>query len=770
MADVNGNAHVDQAPTMAPPTRTNDQILPHIRWFWDTIRYDKTTRCYKCQLDEQWFDLSKDTLKDALHITPVNNNNAFSSPLTSDALINFINDLDKKNLAQHTYEKKKATLIVIPSVRFTNLIIYYLQSKHKFHPILDSPLYLPNEEPALRYLKFSAKGTKREVFGMPIPDKLITADIQGEPYYKEYLEKVAKHQRYLAGEKGSDPDSLALKPAKATNKSKPSALKADLRLPVTKPASSQQPKPKPAPANSLRSVDEFVDEGIPKKEPRFDDEEADVQRALEESLKSIYDAHRGPLPSVVIIEPDSGKYQPLPEVQGKGKEKVTDEQVSLDLLTLQTPKKKSPADQFIFQRRTSTPTESSGHDESSSLYVELGLTNSKGPASSTRTLSSLQYLAKDLSFGDLFFNDKPSEADNEKTIAKTEVESMETNSYKAHEDHMMLYEALERSMNRDQTDELLKDLAEASKKKKNRRDSSKMPPGSSPYQPPPPLPPPGPSRTSGSLRAFGSSQKPPPPPPPLSNNQEDLHMDDDMAPDAQVHSSVDEDIENARIPKNNWAFALTSTYSSLLEDSLLVQTGDMAMFMDWFSKRQGTTELKPQDLEGPAFKLVKVYHPNVIHLQYQMEECHKLLTDSMDDSIIRHNVSKPLPLSGPPGQMKAAYYPDVSLEQMVPDQMWIEKECKYDIAAIIEVFSMCGYDYMKKIILRRADLNEQIIVERDFKYLYLSDFKDLYLLNLQDMNSTLPERGCNIGNVPTLKQLALKDEDGFVIHLGSWLH
>nr|GFD57183.1 hypothetical protein [Tanacetum cinerariifolium] len=84
-------------------------------------------------------------------------------------------------------------------------------------------------------------------------------------------------------------------------------------------------------------------------------------------LKSVYDAPRGPLPLVVIREPDSRKYQPLPEVQGKSKEKVSDEQVALDLLTLQKPEKKSPVDQFIFQRRTSTPTESSGHDESSSL-------------------------------------------------------------------------------------------------------------------------------------------------------------------------------------------------------------------------------------------------------------------------------------------------------------------------------------------------------------------------------------------------------------------
>nr|GEX81512.1 integrase, catalytic region, zinc finger, CCHC-type, peptidase aspartic, catalytic [Tanacetum cinerariifolium] len=215
MADVNVNAFTDQPPTMAPPTCTDDQILPHIRWvpigksnyYLDVERLQRNLiyniamdilKCYKCQLDEQWFDLTKYTLRDALQITPFNNNNAFSSPPSFDALINFVNDLeDKKNLAQHTHGKKKATLNVISSIRFTKLIIHYLQSKHKFHPIPDSPFHVPNEEPVLGYLKFSAKGTKQEVFGIPIPDNLITADIQGEPYYEEYLEKVAKHQRYL---------------------------------------------------------------------------------------------------------------------------------------------------------------------------------------------------------------------------------------------------------------------------------------------------------------------------------------------------------------------------------------------------------------------------------------------------------------------------------------------------------------------------------------------------------------------------------------------
>ncbi|GJZ12047.1 hypothetical protein Tco_0546806 [Tanacetum coccineum] len=47
---------------------------------------------------------------------------------------------------------------------------------------------------------------------------------------------------------------------------------------------------------------------------------------------------------------------------------------------------------------------------------------------------------------------------------------------------------------------------------------------------------------------------------------------------------------------------------------------------------------------------------------------------------------------------------------------------------------------MKTIVLRRADLNEYIIAERDFKYLYPSDFEDLYLLNLQGHLNHLPPK------------------------------
>ncbi|GKA59547.1 hypothetical protein Tco_0758860 [Tanacetum coccineum] len=102
------------------------------------------------------------------------------------------------------------------------------------------------------------------------------------------------------------------------------------------------------PKSPLKLVDEPSDEGVP-----------------------------GPTRPVVLREPDSGKYQPLPEVQGKGKEKVVEEQAAHDLLTLQTLTKKSPVDQFIFQRRPPMPTKPTGHADSPSLDTELALTDSE---------------------------------------------------------------------------------------------------------------------------------------------------------------------------------------------------------------------------------------------------------------------------------------------------------------------------------------------------------------------------------------------------------
>nr|GEY66416.1 hypothetical protein [Tanacetum cinerariifolium] len=872
MGDV--NAPSDQTPTMAPPVRADDQILPHIRW----IPIGKSN-CY--------LDLEKSQ----------------SNPIYKIAV----------DLLKNTNFFRAFTAS-------SNLPSIYIQQEKEGHSDCDS----------------------------------------------KHLVHQADH-----------PPSLEEAQATGTT-DKPSKAKR-----IKRSASRKTHQPRSSP----KSVGESEAEEVHAEELQVADEDADFQKAVEESMKHAYALPKGPLPLVVIREPKSGKYQPLLEVPGKGKAKVSEEQVAHDLLSLQMHKKTSPADHYIFQRRVSKPTASSFHDESPYEVLgqsdseeeskKIGLGIEKGsqdegqagrdpnaqaegelgsntgaqaegqagsnpnetfegqagsnpdetsegqagsdpgnaearvqstsshvvhvgsdrehmdldladeepvlleePASSSGTLSSLQHLSIDFSFGDQFFSDKPSDADKS---AKTEVESMvnvsiqqalssislmtspiidltsrpespkehqqlkatttdtttttttllppqapqqsmteacihsnnwtslnrdlpkadmkeilhqrmwETDSYKSHKDHMQLFKALEKSINRDQSKELAHDLAEARKKRKKGRESPKTPPGSPSHHPPPPPPPAGPSGKSGAPRASRSQVKPPPPPPPppTSTNQDNLDMDEAMGPDEQVQLSDEEDIGSAHIPTvnlrqgwwkpfeeerpttpkpawsirssnvpfptNNWASTLASNYSPPPEDSLLVQT---------------------------AYEIVKVFHPDVVHFQYQMEECHKLLTDSVDDPVLRHNVSKPLPLGGPPGQVTIQFdfFFNKDLEYLRYDskghQFWSEEECKYDIAAMygishwwfqrqrfyidrhtfegdrstvkthmqilsvvrIEFFSMYGYDYMKKIVLCRADLNEHVIAERDFKYLYPSDFKDLNLLNLQGLLNHLPPK------------------------------
>ncbi|GJR38937.1 hypothetical protein Tco_1214621 [Tanacetum coccineum] len=807
---------------------------------------------------------------------------------------------------------------------------------------------------------------------------------------------------------------------------------------------------------------------------------------LEESLTDAYPTQRGPLPPMVFKETDTGKFQPLPEVLGKGKEKVegredstslyaelglygsdteSDEEMTsvvrsgaqdegqagadpgtqdegqagsdpgtldegqvgpnpndvVESLPLPTPSvlagpNLEHSNVEITDPSSQPQTEHMDEGFTAAAYPDvhenLKLTVDEQvipeePVSSTGTLSSLQHLAKDFSFGDQFLNDKPSKADNEKTTGDIEAESMvsvtiqqdtsiippmtspvinpvprpdspnvhwplpttttttaapppptttttlplpphpqqgssnsiiikrmgkleqyvadlleenqalekrldkqgdrihklenvdlskmireqtvefidsqeidqkinesvkevvissvkhamraplrahfkdlptsdmkeillqhmlEENYNKGHANHRVAYEALQDSIRCDESEDFDVDKAQEETNKKSKQDSPNTLPGSPPSLPPPPPPSSGASRASGTTGASDSAQAPPPPPPFSSTHQgeqststaalsssktvasaeystwtmtdtrikpsvttipDDLYMDDETTADEQAYSSGDE------------ASALKSTYAPPQENSLLAQTRDMATFMDWYCKQQGISELTPKDLEGSAFEIVKVFHHDVIHLQFQMEECHKLLTDQVDDAILRYNVSKPLPIGGEPGhvtiqpdfffnkdleylrygrkvgrlalsisKMKAAYYPDVGLEQLVPDQFWIEEECKYDIAAMygishwwvqrqrfyidrfssegdrravrthmrilsvvrIEVFSMYGYNYMKKIVLRRADLKEYVIAERDFKHMYPSDFEDLYLLNLQGhLNHLSPE-------------------------------
>ncbi|GJU29913.1 reverse transcriptase domain-containing protein [Tanacetum coccineum] len=221
---------------------------------------------------------------------------------------------------------------------------------------------------------------------------------------------------------------------------------------------------------------------------------------------------------------------------------------------------------------------------------------------------------------------------------------------------------------------------EYKKKPKNQSRSQKSQATSLPHQPPTPPPPAG---SSGTLGASRSSQLPPPPLPPSTNQSDQstspaalssLKTDDDTTPMNRYRSLVKKTSAKCNIRhgelKAKLASTLASTYAPPPENSLtLRRPGDRgAIFMDWFCKKQGITKLKQKDLEGPAYEIVKVFHPNDLeYLRYGRKSGRPALSIS---------------------KMKAAYYPNVGLEQMVPDQMWIEEECQVDDRCAMYYFSL----------------------------------------------------------------------------------
>ncbi|GJT94606.1 hypothetical protein Tco_1090124 [Tanacetum coccineum] len=263
---------------------------------------------------------------------------------------------------------------------------------------------------------------------------------------------------------------------------------------------------------------------------------------------------------------------------------------------------------------------------------------------------------------------------------------LEENYDKGHAEHRIAYEALQGSIHHDECEDFDNDKAQEETKKKGKQGSLKPPFGSPPSPPPPPPPPeisstgtaaPSSSKSAASAEYSVWTTTDARIKPSITLIPDDLYMDDETTTDEQVVSSDDEvgrdhiptvnlrqswwkpltkdrsatpeptwtiPSSDLSMPTHNWASALKSTYVPPQENSLLAQTRDMATFMNWYCKQQGIFKLTPKDLEGPAFEIFKVFHHDVIHLQFQMEECHKLITNQVDDAILRYNVSKPLPL------------------------------------------------------------------------------------------------------------------------------
>ncbi|GJW55242.1 hypothetical protein Tco_0099327 [Tanacetum coccineum] len=209
-----------------------------------------------------------------------------------------------------------------------------------------NPYYL-----RLGNLKFVSEGEADEVFGMPIPNELISNNIRNAPYYSAYLERVAKHDQKVTADKEGKKESASAKPTKSKPDTDKSSKPAPTPMPkVTKEkpfkaSIAKPPKPKPAKdtstkatllqkagkgkatkARTLKSTLQLVNEpdeepahSKPESEPKHqgEGEEFDMERAIQMSMESFQAQSQAHVGGVAIQEHVAKATRPLPVVEAK---------------------------------------------------------------------------------------------------------------------------------------------------------------------------------------------------------------------------------------------------------------------------------------------------------------------------------------------------------------------------------------------------------------------------------------------------------------------
>ncbi|GJW81546.1 putative reverse transcriptase domain-containing protein [Tanacetum coccineum] len=151
-------------------------------------------------------------------------------------------------------------------------------------------------------------------------------------------------------------------------------------------------------------------------------------------------------------------------------------------------------------------------------------------------------------------------------------------------------------------------------------------------------------------------------------------------------------------------------------------------------------------LLGPAFNLLKGTCSSSIELEYTFQECFNALIDKLDwnnpeGDRYSFDLSKPLPLQGPPGHRTVAanYFFNNDLEYLKtsdPEVSKFSKQNVYSTKAILGVKSVSvkkfhGYGHLEDIVVKRSDQQLYKFKEGDFVDLHLNDIEDMLLLLVQ---------------------------------------
>ncbi|GJU58100.1 retrovirus-related pol polyprotein from transposon TNT 1-94 [Tanacetum coccineum] len=771
------------------PTRSNDQILPFGAWVpigksnYNTLTQEAKTEVYCFLLDEDWFTLDANLLREALEITPIDQAHQFELPPLGEDDEVFGMQIPKE--------------LIMDNIRNASYYNAYMEMVAKHDRQIAT---------AKQPKPVSSKQSKPAPAKQPKPVK--EKSTKPTPLQKAGKGKVRK-VHYM---KSSSSDYDLQRGKGKSIASDEQVAQSLLELQKPKNTSTDTDKINSEGDTEILNIGKEQGEDVVDKvdleEKTAEIDEGQTGSNLGKTLES-----RPPLKHVLIEEDQAGP-NPL--------------QIHM---ALAGPNPEPMHDDFI---ATIYPRvhESLKHTTEEHIHLE-------NPLSLIGTLSSIKNLEDNFTFGDQFINDKPIEKDLGKTNLETKVKSMVTvpihqasssvpplstpvvdlstpkpisspaqaptitatidktvqglssrvftlelrdlphkidQTVKevveialqaplkerfrdlSQPEHVALYKALEASMERDNMDEF---LVEKDKLCKRCRDDE---------DPPPPT------------KESEQSKK--------KKRDSDALVDDILIPDVE-HISNSEDIGVAHLtkintrldwlkpipeedrpetqepewiippngllePKNNWANTFATSYKDPEEKKLLQKAGDMGSFIKWYCRQIGKSKLSKVNLEVSAYK-IDLVNP----------KGHRVVHDMSKPLLLEvHLVSKERRNAPSISKLTAASYLNFGLEELVPS-LWIESEREYDVSAAfgilhwwfkrkefyiirhsapsdhrtvrshmrilsvvsLQTYERYGYTFLKEIVLRRADYKEYKISEVDFKNLHPNE--DLYLLHLQ---------------------------------------
>nr|GEV17199.1 hypothetical protein [Tanacetum cinerariifolium] len=242
--------------------------------FWYTLTQEAKTGVYRFQLDEDWFTLDANLLREALEITRIDQVHQFESPPSGNAIIDFINELGypkelhfvSRMVVNNLYHHWRAILSMINQCLTGKTSGYdrprYPGENTTLTKGLGSPFNMAEDDHHLGNLKFAPKGKEDE------------------------------HDHKFAAEEGGKkkPGTKAdqsKKPATA-KKPKPVSFK------QSKPAAAKQPKP-------MKEKSTLV-----KKAAKVEDKEYDLQRGIQMRLEMFQAPGQALVGGVAFYEPASG--------------------------------------------------------------------------------------------------------------------------------------------------------------------------------------------------------------------------------------------------------------------------------------------------------------------------------------------------------------------------------------------------------------------------------------------------------------------------------